>query len=145
VITLFLLSDNLRRLTPRFLEMRPGARIVTNGYEIPGWTADRTTRVERDCVSWCTAYLYIVPARVAGTWQLPQGKLALEQQFQSISGTLEANGSAIPLNSGRVQGARIRFVVEQQEYSGRVVGDTIIGRIQGPGGGAFRAKRVARD
>ena len=41
-----------------------------------------------DCTSWCTALLWIVPAKVEGTWQLPQGALTLTQKFQMVSGTL---------------------------------------------------------
>lgn len=63
VLPLFLLPDNLRKLTPKFLALAPGTRIVTNGYEIPGWKADHVVRVGDDCSRWCTAYLYILPAK----------------------------------------------------------------------------------
>jgi SAM-dependent methyltransferase len=141
VLPLFLLPDNLRRLTPKFLELAPGARIVTNGYEIPGWPPDRTIRVERDCGSWCTAYLYVVPARVAGAWQLPQGTLTLEQHFQVIRGWLEAGGD-MSLVHGRLDGGRIRFTAGAREYSGRVQGNAIVGRVSGEASGTFSAKRI---
>src|SRR5688572_17761580 len=44
VLALFLLTDNLNKLAPRFLTLRPGTRIVSNGFEITGWTADDTQR-----------------------------------------------------------------------------------------------------
>ena len=59
VLALFLLTENLNRLVPRFLEMKPGSRIVVNGFEIDDWKFDETGRSEGDCMSWCTAYLYM--------------------------------------------------------------------------------------
>jgi hypothetical protein len=60
VLALFLLPDNLRRLKPKFEKLRPGTRIVTNGFEIDGWQPKAIGRIEQDCGGWCTAYLYIV-------------------------------------------------------------------------------------
>jgi hypothetical protein len=40
--------------------MKPGTRIVVNGFPIDGWVAKETGTAEGDCGSWCTAYLYIV-------------------------------------------------------------------------------------
>ena len=63
VLALFLLPDNLQRLRPKFERLKPGTRIVTNGFPIDGWTAKEIGKVERDCDSWCTAYLYVLPAK----------------------------------------------------------------------------------
>jgi SAM-dependent methyltransferase len=63
VLALFLLPDNLQRLKPKFEKLKPGTRIVTNGFPIDGWTAKEIGKIDRDCDSWCTAYLYVVPAR----------------------------------------------------------------------------------
>ena len=60
VLALFLLPDNLQRLKPQFARLRPGTRIVTNGFPINGWEAKEVDKVEGDCGSWCTAYLYVV-------------------------------------------------------------------------------------
>jgi hypothetical protein len=62
VLALFLLPDNLQRLKPKFERLRPGTRIVTNGYEIAGWDAKKVEVAGGDCAPWCTAYLYVVPA-----------------------------------------------------------------------------------
>jgi SAM-dependent methyltransferase len=61
VLALFLLPDNLTRLKPKFERLRPGTRIVTNGYQIAGWEPAETGVAGGDCAPWCTAYLYIVP------------------------------------------------------------------------------------
>ena len=118
VLALFLLQDNLRKLIPRFATLKPGTRIVTNGFTIPTWDYVETGRADGDCAAWCTAYLYIVPARVAGTWQMPRGTLRLEQKFQTLSGTL---GEA-SIRDGRMRGDRISFSVDGAQYSGRVNG-----------------------
>jgi SAM-dependent methyltransferase len=60
VLALFLLPDNLQRLKPKFARLKPGTRIVTNGFPIDGWEAKQIDRVDGDCGSWCTAYLYVV-------------------------------------------------------------------------------------
>jgi SAM-dependent methyltransferase len=60
VLALFLLPDNLQRLKPKFDRLRPGTRIVTNGFPIDGWEAKEIDKVDGDCGSWCTAYLYVV-------------------------------------------------------------------------------------
>jgi SAM-dependent methyltransferase len=60
VLTLFLMPDNLRTLTAKFLELRPGTRIVTNRFGIDGWHADEISRMGGDSASCCTAFLYVV-------------------------------------------------------------------------------------
>jgi SAM-dependent methyltransferase len=60
VLALFLLPDNLRKLKPKFEKLRPGTRIVTNGFEIDGWTPKQVGKIDTDCGGWCTAYLYVV-------------------------------------------------------------------------------------
>ena len=142
VLALFLLPENLRKLTPKFLDLNPGTRIVANGYEIGGWDADETGRSDGDCQSWCTAFLYIVPAKVAGTWRLPFGDLALEQKFQTFSGTLAADGATIPVENGRLRADRFSFTVSGVEYAGRVIGDRLIGEVQGGAPGAWNATRA---
>jgi hypothetical protein len=61
VLALFLLPGNLEQLKPRFERLRPGTRIVTNGYQIAGWEPAEVGVAGGDCAPWCTAYLYIVP------------------------------------------------------------------------------------
>ncbi len=141
VMALFLLPDNMRRLTPKFLAMKPGSRIVANAFGIDGWEPDRTERAEGDCGSWCTALLFIVPAKVAGTWKLPQGELALEQRFQMISGTLNSGGNKVPITNGRMNGEEITFTAGNVTYVGQVKGNTMQGRTKGSASGPWTASR----
>ena len=141
VLALFLLTENLNPLVPKFLDLKPGSRIVVNGFEIDDWKADEIGRADGDCESWCTAYLYIVPARVAGTWRLPNGHLALEQKFQELTGTLSSGGTRAPILNGRLHGNLISFTVGGADYVGRVNGDTMSGDLKGSATGDWRAVR----
>ena len=123
VLTMFLLPSINMKLRPKILDMRPGTRIVTNSFTMEDWEADQSETVTDDCTSWCTAHLWIVPAKVEGAWQLPQGTLTLKQQFQNITGTL---GSAQV--TGKLRGAEIEFTAGGQKYAGTVSGNTIKGQ-----------------
>ena len=138
VMALFLLPDNLSRLIPKFIDLKPGTRMVLNGFAVPGWDPDVTERAEGDCGSWCTAYLYFVPAKVAGTWQLPQGQLVLEQTFQKVTGKLSQGGKRMDIADGLLKGDILTFTAGGAKYEGRVNGETMSGM-----GGAWTAKRVA--
>lgn len=141
VLALFLLTENLNKLVPKFLDMKAGSRIVVNGFEIDGWTADETGKAGGDCGSWCTAYLYIVPAKVNGAWRLGSGTLRLEQKFQQLSGTLTTAGTAAPITFGRLRGDEIRFTVDGVAYVGRVNGNTMRGEVKGGTVAAWTAVR----
>jgi hypothetical protein len=130
VLGLFMLPDQLRKLTPKFLTMRPGSRITMNGFTPPGWTPDVTEKATGDCGTWCTAHLFIVPAPVEGTWRLGDGDLALTQSFQVITGTLTAAGKSKPIN-GKLNGEEITFTAGDEQYTGRVSGKTMSGEVNG--------------
>jgi SAM-dependent methyltransferase len=127
VLALFLLPENLARLRDKFLALPPGTRIVLNTLGIPEWEPDSRDALVGDCVNWCTALLHIVPAKVAGAWQLPSGELTLEQKFQKVTGSLSSAGGAAPVSDGRLLGDQITFKVAGDEYTGRVTGDRIEG------------------
>jgi hypothetical protein len=139
VMALFMLPDQLAKLAPKFLALRPGSRIVMNGFTVPGWTPDETDKATGDCGSWCTAHLYIVPAPVAGTWRLADGTLTLKQSFQTFTGTLAAGGKSAPIANGRLHGDEISFSVGEAQYSGRVAGKSMNGERKGGAGGAWSA------
>jgi hypothetical protein len=127
VITLFLLPDLNLRLRPKILDMTPGTRIVSNSFRMEAWEPDDTATVSEDCVSWCTALFWIVPAKVEGTWQTAQGDLALSQQFQMITGTLGGK----PISNGRLHGSEITFTMGGAQYTGQVKGSSMQGTIKG--------------
>ena len=137
VITMFLLPRINVELRPKILDMKPGTRIVSNSFDMGEWRPDQTTRVE-NCSSWCTAYLWIVPAKVGGTWKLDNGQIRIEQEFQDISGTLTTGGKDVNF-TGKLDGERISFDAGGTEYTGTVSGNTISGTRAG--GGSWKATR----
>ncbi len=127
VVTMFLLPNINMRLRPKLLDMKPGTRIVSNSFDLGDWTADETATA-KDCNSHCTAYFWIVPAKVEGTWQTPQGELKLEQKFQMVKGTLTKDNVVAPVTEGRLKGSEIAFTAAGTRYTGQVDGNTITGR-----------------
>ena len=102
--------------------MKPGTRVVSNSFTMEDWEADQTEMVSNDCTSWCTAYLWIVPAKVEGTWQTPQGDLKLTQVYQKLSGTLGTTKI-----EGKMTGDQITFTAGKVTYTGSVNGNSIQG------------------
>lgn len=131
VITLFLLTELNLKLRPTILGLKPGTRIVSNTFRMGEWEPDQT--VELGCDSYCTAYLWIVPARVEGRWQTPQGELTLKQEFQKFSGTLKSGNVVAPISRGSLRGDQITFFAGGAEYRGRVSGNAIEGTVKSSG------------
>jgi len=153
VITMYLLPALNLKLRPKILDMRPGTRVVSHAFNMEDWQPDQTVTVEgRD------AFLWIVPAKVAGTWKLgvPAGSgeeswdVRLGQQFQVLSGRAQNADKSFNLADARLRGANIRFgFVDgngvKREFSGQVRGDRMEGTTQTQGGTPVKwsATRVA--
>ena len=142
VITMFLLPDINIRLRPKILGLKPGTRIVSNSFTMGEWSADDTVNVKDGCVSYCTAYLWIVPAKVEGSWQLAQGALTLKQSFQMISGTLKTGNNSTPIANGKLNGEQITFNAGGVLYTGRVGGNVMEGSLST--GGIWKATRAGK-
>lgn len=137
VVTMYLLTPLVNRLQPRLLaELNPGTRIVAHDYPFSEWKPDRHVQVSKNF------YLYVVPARVAGKWQLaaplPEGtreyELELTQRFQEVKGGARVAGGYLPAFEARLTGERISFVLidEQMSYrfEGRVSANAIEGTVR---------------
>ena len=140
VITMFLLSSINLKLRPKILDLKPGTRIASNTFDMGDWKPDETASLP-GCNSWCTAHLWIVPAKVEGSWRLPQGELTLKQTFQNISGALKSGNSETAV-SGKLNGDLISFTAGAAEYSGRVSGNSIEGVVKT--GAKWTATRAGR-
>jgi len=124
VVTMFLLPTINMKLRPKILDMRPGTRIVTNSFTMEDWEPDQSATVSGgNCSNWCTAHLWIVPARVDGAWQMPDGTLTIKQQFQKFSGTM---GTAT-VTDGKLRGADVEFTSNGVKYTGTVNGHSMTG------------------
>ena len=116
VITLYLLPEVNLQLRPALLALKPGTRIVSHDWDMGDWRPDRTTELDvpdkqvgREKKS--RVHLWIVPARVAGTWcgtgALRGARLSIEQRHQVYSGTLR-RGQGSSRVEGVVRGNELR-------------------------------------
>jgi Methyltransferase domain len=141
VLTLFLMTDLNLKLRPLILDMKPGTRVVSNTFTMGDWKADQTETVsdKEGCTGYCTAHLWIVPAKVEGKWKLPAGELTLSQAYQTVSGTLGGN----PISNATLHGDRVTFNAGNAQYTGRVNGRTFTGTVKtGSTNTPFTATRV---
>ena len=138
VLTLYLLPSLNLKLRPTILKMKPGTRVVSHAFSMDDWQPDQTENVEGR-----TAYLWIVPAPVEGTWRwnvTPGQKdteLTLRQQFQNVEGLVKLdNGKMGQLRNVKLAGDLLTFSIleitgysgnTRRDYTGRVSGNTIQG------------------
>ena len=131
IVTLFLLPDLNLRLRPTLLDMKPGTRVVSNSFNMGDWAPDETAQVNEGCSDYCTAYKWVVPAKVAGTWKMADQELSLTQTYQMLKGTLRKGSSAQAISDARLDGAQIRFTVGKDVYAGVVDGKEMRGTVNG--------------
>ena len=146
VLALFLLPSNLLVLRDKILNLQPGTRVVLNTFGIQDWTPDEQVTVENCTGSWCTVYLNIVPAKIAGTWRTQNGGDAtLTQQYQMVRGTGKTpDGQAFTV-SGRLRGNDLTLSADNLgEFTGRVNGNVIEGTQRPVGGGAPQPVTLTR-
>jgi hypothetical protein len=137
VMALFLLPVNMNKLAPKFFNLAPGSRIVANTFGIEGWEPDLrvTLSAASECESWCEALLWIVPAKIAGTWSMPNGSMALTQEYQMVQGSLNINGSGShTVAMGRLNGDELTFTANGATYKAKVTGNTMTGTMSTPKG-----------
>lgn len=142
VLTMYLLPRVNLRLRPVILErMAPGTRVVSHAFTMDDWEADHSEMVQGSYI-----YLWIVPARVEGQWEVQNGQgerftVQLRQRFQMIDGSVQDGPYSAPL-AGRLNGAQLTLDMGGERYVGRVDGD----RIEGLGGegavGGWSARRL---
>jgi len=152
VLTLYLLPDVNMVLRPKILaELKAGTRVVSHDYGMGLWlpeveetvpAPDKTVGARKES----TVYLWIVPAKVEGAWELEikvgrktrKLPLELKQQYQMVSGSVHVPGKAAePISEGRLRGAEIRLVLprgtvarESVDLVGRVSGDSLSGSVR---------------
>ena len=123
VLMMYLLPEVNLRLRPRILEqLRPGSRVVSHDFDMNDWQPDAQQTIDEHRV-----FLWIVPARVAGTWSWtvpaasgPRQYVAtLDQQFQQVEGYARtfANGTSgsavdkLPLEKPKLVGDQLSFTI----------------------------------
>ncbi len=147
VLTLYLGEALNERLRPTILAMRPGTRVVSNSFGMGLWEPDRTVRLPGQN----PAFLWIVPARVDGTWTLdglPGGgsaTLRLTQSFQRVRGTLTgADGRAVAV-AGGLDGTRLTLEADPPAgMPGRLVLESTGDAMRGTGADPTRPLTARR-
>ncbi len=129
VITMFLLPEINLKLRPRLLDLKPGTRIVSNTFTMGEWEPDYEVQTEDNWNSWNTALLWIIPAKVNGTWKIGNDELVLDQQFQMIYGKLSKGGKSITITDGRLLGNEITFSANGSLFTGKVDGNKMLGTV----------------
>jgi SAM-dependent methyltransferase len=134
VITLYLLPDLNLKLRPTILKMKPGTRVVSHAFTMGDWEADQ--RIDTPIAR---AYYWVVPANVAGTWQLEEidGQkekitLKLDQRYQKIGGTITVGNKSQPILGASITGDRLAFSYVDDKgnilnVKSTVKGDTLSG------------------
>ena len=138
VVTMYLLPGVMKRLRERMLGLKPGTRLVAHDFDFEDWRPDRKTTIRKN------VFLWIVPARVAGLWQVrvagdgPQFDMALRQKYQELDGYTRIAGQPGGLWEPRIEGDRVSFVVVDGRdrdnesnlyFQGRVTGDAMEGEV----------------
>jgi hypothetical protein len=148
VITMYLLPRVNLELRPKLLDLKPGTRIVSHDFSMDDWKPDYHERIEaRDKYGGSGGlsdiYLWVIPAKVAGTWQSQltvRGKpltyeVALEQQYQVVTGTAQVAGHTVRLQNAKLAGDQLSFdfTVEvggeplKHAFNGTVQGGSVTG------------------
>jgi len=163
VVTMYLLPEVNLQLRPRLLALAPGTRIVSHDWDMGGWVADRSLTLDvpdkaigREKKS--KIFLWVVPARVHGTWCSGDGRgagaealrLELTQRFQQFSATLQMNGTTAPVAvfDGRVDSSGESTVLRSEgppaQSQWRLAGESLQLEQMGGGGGAYVGRRFTR-
>lgn len=128
VITMFLLPEINLKLRPKLLDLKPGTRIVSNTFTMGEWDPDLEVTIDEN-TSWNTALLWIVPAKVHGTWKIGNGELTINQEFQRFWGNLKQDNKTTPVAEGKLDGNKVTFRVGTAVYTGTVSNKTMSGTL----------------
>ena len=152
VITLYLLPPVMKRLRERMLQLKPGTRLVAHDFDFDDWRPDRKTTIRKN------VFLWIVPARVAGRWQVRSGApggefrfdMELRQKYQELDGFARLDGQPGGLWEPKLEGDRVSFVVVDSRdrdneasfyFQGRAAGGAMEGEVvRGAGNAQTRHK-----
>jgi hypothetical protein len=150
VVTMYLLPHTVNQLQGKLLaELRPGARVVSHDYALAGWIPhkkfemDLEEKVSISGVTRTVIYVYVIPARVAGSWtatvpaMLSKSamRLDLTQQLTQVAGQARLGASTFPLKDARLVGDRLSFALAGHGavFDGKVSGKSIEGTVDSGG------------
>jgi len=122
---------------------------VSHDYPLTGWIPEKYVqmdledKVQISGVTTTLIYLYIVPAKVAGSWkaQMPPAMskqpatLSFKQQLTRITGSVRLDGKEFLMEDAKLRGDRLTFKLagRKAEFSGQVKGRQIEGTVESGG------------
>jgi len=149
VVTLYLLPGMMMNLRSKiFEELKPGTRVVSHDYHFDDWRADDQytwdvpEKEKVNGVPRATVYLWVIPAKIDGRWQVrvaggtaEEHELTLRQRFQTFTGEDAKGGKLV---ATQLNGESISFVLPtpggREVFKGKASGDTMEGMVELPGG-----------
>lgn len=166
VVTLYLLPGMMTDLRGKiFNELKPGTRVVSHDYHFgDAWRADAyytwdvPEKEKVNGVPRATVYLWIIPAKISGRWQLrlagpapEQYELAIKQNYQSLEGRVSGGGlKGVRLSQSNLQGEDISFAFpvrgDRHRFKGRISGNSMEGTVElagDKGSAKWTASRVS--
>lgn len=141
-MTLYLLTGINLKLRPKILwQLRPGARVVSNFFDMGDWTPDETVHAYKR-----TLYRWTVPAWLEGAWRciVREGTrtwhmdLRLHRRFQQLWGDAHVGRGRMTIDSGRIDGTHIRFRLDRRTapalwFQGTYDGHYLRGQVKADG------------
>ena len=132
VVTMFLLSSVNLRLRPELLSrLRPGTRVLSHTFDMGDWKPDK-----REVIGIRPVYLWVIPARLDGTWKWNTGSTAfsmsIQQKYQEIEVSMNIGNESLTIKSSTLSGERITVVARDENtaiqylFSGSVVNEDVI-------------------
>jgi SAM-dependent methyltransferase len=114
VVTMYLLPALNERLRPKLLDMKPGTRLASHQFTMGNWKPDA-----RQSIAGHEALFWLVPAKVAGLWQVdyrvPQTegdlRLDLKQEYQDLQARATWGSAETTVSDIKLSGGNIQFVV----------------------------------
>ena len=156
VVTIYLLPEVNLMMRPRlFAMLKPGTRVVSHDYDMGEWPPDQSFTMDapgkpvgRDQKS--KVFYWVVPAKASGKWVWRSAadggsprsfELVLNQSFQQVEGTINADGKAVPIEEAKLTGDRLTFVAKldgasRYEFDGRIVNNGLDGVVRAARGGS---------
>jgi SAM-dependent methyltransferase len=161
VVTIYLLPGSATQLVDKLRgELRPGTRVVSHDYPLGPWREDGVEvldvpeKVGISGSSRTVLYLYTVPARVGGTWDLflpgrsqPLRLAVTDAPFRTSASVVE-NGQTRPLPAFSVRADEVVAEIPRSpgrpplRLTGKAEGDVMTGTIADLPGVGWRAVRV---
>ena len=132
VVTVYLLPFLIDKLQPRFLELKPGTRVVSHAFGMVGWKPDRAesmrlTKPHPGQGDESMLYLWVVPAEVRGTWQSSDLRLRIYQNYQELEVEGSLGRRVLFGAQGMVSGYDVAWEAKGTRFRGRLEGTRLVG------------------